>query len=373
MDKETLCTIALSQISGIGNNAITLYNKAGGASVILDNHQDVCSVVSDCNPKLAKLIDNGFLAAMERAKREADFVDNHAMKALPYNAMDFPERLRECADPPLLLYYSGNANLNAKRIVCIVGTRKCTAYGRDLCKEFITDLQKVVPDCLVVSGLAYGIDVCAHTNAMDNGLPTVGVLAHGLEKIYPALHRPIAVKMTRNGGLLTEYITNTVIEKSNFLKRNRIVAGISDATIVVESADRGGSLVTAKIANSYGREVFAFPGRVYDEMSRGCNRLIRTNMAMCLTSADDFVKAMNWDRGGVSTGSKQMELFPELNEEQQKIVNVLKERECMSGNELSQALGVGLNVVSSLLFDLEMSGVIAAAGSLRYRLVRRNV
>lgn len=374
MDKETLCTIALSQIKGLGNNALLLYKKAGNASVIMDNHDDVRAVVDDCSENLAGIVRSGFTAAMERAKREAELIDTHSMRALPYNAADYPHRLRSCCDAPLLIYYTGNANLNAKHIVSMVGTRRCTPYGRDLCSDFISEIKEYVPDCLIVSGLAYGIDVCAHNNALENGLPTVGVLAHGLEKIYPYTHRPIAVKMTKNGGLLTEYITNTTIEKGNFLQRNRIVAGISDATIVVESADRGGSLVTAKIANSYGREVFAFPGRVYDETSKGCNRLIHSNMAVSTTCAEDFLKSIGWNEYIDSkVKAKQMSLFDSFTEQQQRVLGAFEDCDSTSLHEISAKTGFSSSEISSLLFDLEMQGVIAVVGALRYRLLKHNL
>lgn len=374
MDRETLCTIALSQVKGLGGNALLLYKDAGGAAAIVDNRHNICDLVPNCNVKLAQLVDEGLDMAMERAKREAELIDTHSMTAIPFNDSRYPDRLRYCNDSPLLLYYSGNAELNAKKIISIVGTRRCTAYGRDLCREFVADVAKAVPDCLIVSGLAYGIDVCAHTSALENNLNTVGVLAHGLEKIYPQVHRPIAVKMTRMGGLLTEYITNSVIDKGNFVKRNRIVAGMCDAALVVESADKGGSLITANIANSYGREVFAFPGRVYDEASKGCNRLIRTNMAMAITSAEDFLKAMNWQsQRDVSKSARQTELFNNLDETQQRVIKLLASADCMTTSEIAQGLKLDYNEVNSIMFDLEMSSIVAAAGLLRYRLLRRDL
>lgn len=374
MEQEIINTIALTQIKGIGNAALQLYKTAGSATAIVANRHHLRDIAPDCSDKLTSIIDSGLDAALAKAESEAEYIDRHAMTALPFNDSAYPERLRLCEDAPVLLYYSGNADLNANRIISIVGTRHCTNYGKDLCRDFISSLQSQIPDCIIVSGLAYGIDVCAHRNALDNGMKTVGVLAHGLEKIYPYYHRPIAVEMARQGGLLTEYITGSVIEKGNFVRRNRIVAGISDATIVVESADKGGSLITANIASSYGRELFAFPGRVYDEYSAGCNRIIRTNMAMAITNTEDFLKAMNWmDKKAAGKPNPQGELFITANEEEQKVIDYLRTHGESTNSDIAMSTGMKFHSLSSILFELEMKGIVAIAGGLRYRLINSNM
>ena len=281
---------------------------------------------------------------------------------LPLNSADYPQRLRECPDAPVVLYYMGNGQLNAQRVICIVGTRHCTIYGKDLVAAFVRDLSKLCPGILIVSGLAYGVDICAHRNALAEGLPTVGVLAHGLDTIYPSSHRETAAEMLREGGLLTEYPSGTNADKMNFVRRNRIVAGMSDACILVESAEKGGGLITTDIANSYGREVFAFPGHVNAEYSKGCNNLIRDNKAGLITSAADFVKAMGWESDAVLQQAKskgiERQLFPDLTTEEARVVAVLEKTNDLQMNMLSNMSGIGIGQLSSLLFTLEMKGVI---------------
>ena len=281
---------------------------------------------------------------------------------LPLNSADYPQRLRECPDAPVVLYYMGNGQLNAQRVICIVGTRHCTIYGKDLVAAFVRELSKLCPGILIVSGLAYGVDICAHRNALAEGLPTVGVLAHGLDTIYPSSHRETAAEMLREGGLLTEYPSGTNADKMNFVRRNRIVAGMSDACILVESAEKGGGLITTDIANSYGREVFAFPGHVNAEYSKGCNNLIRDNKAGLITSAADFVKAMGWESDAVLQQAKskgiERQLFPDLTTEEARVVAVLEKTNDLQMNMLSNMSGIGIGQLSSLLFTLEMKGVI---------------
>ena len=227
---------------------------------------------------------------------------------------------------------------------------------------FVRDLSKLCPGILIVSGLAYGVDICAHRNALAEGLPTVGVLAHGLDTIYPSSHRETAAEMLREGGLLTEYPSGTNADKMNFVRRNRIVAGMSDACILVESAEKGGGLITTDIANSYGREVFAFPGHVNAEYSKGCNNLIRDNKAGLITSAADFVKAMGWESDAVLQQAKskgiERQLFPDLTTEEARVVAVLEKTNDLQMNMLSNMSGIGIGQLSSLLFTLEMKGVI---------------
>ena len=253
----------------------------------------------------------------------------------------------------------------------MVGTRRCTGYGCDLCRNLVHELAELAPDILVVSGLAYGIDVNAHRAALNEGMDTVGVLAHGLDTIYPAAHRGLAAKMLEQGGLLTEYMSGTNPDKGNFVRRNRIVAGMCDATVVVESAAKGGSLITATIAHSYGRDVFAFPGRAYDPYSAGCHKLIQTGKAGLICHADDLLQALGWDNPGKKDKPRQLDIDFGLADEEKLIVNVLKEQDEVQINQLVVATGMDYSHVTSLLFELEMKGIIKVLGGARYRLIQR--
>ena len=262
--QETLCTIALTQIPNLSlANAKMLYQTLGTATQLFENRHCIRDIIPDATDRLQNAMKNAD-EALKRAEAEMQYIELHHIQPLCYNDPDYPQRMKECDDAPLILYYLGNADLNSSRIINMVGTRRCTEYGKDICNHFIADLKRYYPDTIIVSGLAYGIDVNAHRAALANDMETIGVLAHGLDRIYPALHRSTAATMTTHGGLITEYISGTTPEKMNFVRRNRIIAGISDATIVVESAKKGGSLITADIAESYHRDVFAFPGRLYD-------------------------------------------------------------------------------------------------------------
>ena len=264
----------------------------------------------------------------------------------------------------------GNTDLNAKRIVSIVGTRHASEYGKSVCENFITDLAKFAPDTLIVSGLAYGIDVCAHRAALKAGLPTIGVLAHGLDRIYPTAHRATAKQMLEKGGLLTEFMSGTEPFKQFFVQRNRVVAGLADATVVIESASKGGSLITASLAQGYDRECFAFPGRVNDQYSQGCNELVSRNRAALITSAYDFVEAMNWevDTKKKSAEDLQTELFPEMSDEESCVMTALRENsDGLQVNQMVVMLNIPINKLLPLLFEMEMKGYVKAVAGGRYR------
>lgn len=301
--QETLYAIALTRISYFNiATCLQLYRKLGSATAIMENRNNIKDVISDASPRLVHALSD-VSEALHRAEAELEFDNAHAIRPLTMACDDYPERLRDCDDAPIVLFYRGNADLNQRRIVSIVGTRHCTAYGQDILTKFCQDLKELCPDVLIVSGLAYGVDICAHRNALRNSFDTIGVLAHGLDMLYPSAHRDTAKDMLSHGGLLTEFLTNTNPDKMNFVRRNRIVAGIADATIVVESAARGGSLITADIAQSYARDVFTFPGNVNSTYSEGCNNLIRDNKAALITCAEDFVKAMGWEQDKQVEGS----------------------------------------------------------------------
>ena len=347
-----------------------LIEEAGSAKELLENASHIQDIVPDATPKLVSLLTDRSL--VELAEREMEFIEKNNIKLICMGDKAYPCRLAECDDAPLVLHSMGNADLNARHIVSIVGTRHASEYGKELCANFVADLAKFVPGTLIVSGLAYGIDVCAHRAALNAGLPTVGVLAHGLDRIYPSVHRSTAKSMLEQGGLLSEFMSGTNPFPSNFVQRNRIVAGMSDATVVVESASKGGSLITASIAQSYSRDCFAFPGRVNDQYSCGCNELVSRNKAALITSAWDFVEAMNWE---VATKKKsaeelQTELFPELTPEENAVITALQaDSDGMQVNQLVVRLNIPINKLLPLLFEMEMKGLVKAVAGGRYRVM----
>lgn len=360
--QETLYAIALTRISYFNTaTCLQLYRKLGSATAIMENRNNIKDVISDASPRLINALSD-VSEAMHRAEAELEFDNAHTIRPLTMACDDYPERMRNCDDAPIVLFYRGNADLNQRRIVSVVGTRHCTAYGQDIINNFCRSLKELCPDVLIVSGLAYGVDICAHRNALKNGFDTVGVLAHGLDMLYPSAHRDTAKEMLSHGGLLTEFLTNTNPDKMNFVRRNRIVAGISDATIVVESAARGGSLITADIAQSYARDVFTFPGNVNSPYSEGCNKLIRDNKAALITCAEDFVNAMGWEQDNKVKEARakgiERQLFPELTAEETRIVELLQKNNDLQLNIIAVQTGLPIGSISALLFSLELKGVI---------------
>lgn len=372
-EKETLYAMALTRISNFNfATALALYREMGSATAIYENRNDIASVVPDCTPRLIEAI-RQWEEPLRRAETELEYCRQHAIDILVPSDERYPQRLSDCSDAPLVLYYKGNADLNQAKIVSVVGTRRCTNYGQDLINNFMKKLRCWCPKVLVVSGLAYGVDIMAHRHALQNGYETVGVLAHGLDTLYPSRHRDTAKEMISHGGLLTEFMTMTNPDKPNFVRRNRIVAGMADAAILVESADKGGGLITMGIARSYSRDVFAFPGAVGAPYSEGCNRLIRDNGAALITSADDFVKAMGWDddvrlNQAVSKGIER-QLFPSLSEEEQKVVNLLRRTNDLQINIITVKTGLPVNRLTALLFQLEMKGVVRPLAGGMYHLI----
>lgn len=370
-NRELLHTIALTQIKGIGlMTAKKLCERIGSVSEIFENHRNIRDVIPDASDKLVNLLKDTD-GALERAERELETVGKKNIECLLYRDEKYPRKLLECDDAPLVLFSCGNAELNRRHVVSIVGTRRCSNYGKDICRNFIAELKEMDPDILIVSGLAYGIDICAHREALHNGMQTTAVLAHGLDNIYPNTHRQTAAEMTKNGSLLTEYLTGTAIERGNFVQRNRIVAGISDVTIVVESGERGGSLITANLAHSYQREVCAFPGRVYDEGSKGCNRIIHNNMAHCIRTTADLFEVMSWKPATAEPKPVEQDLFVTLTEEERKVADCLKDAEDKAVNQIVTETGLPFSAVSVVMFELESKGIVDFIGATRYRLLRR--
>ncbi len=302
---------------------------------------------------------------LKQAEEEIAFIEKHNIQTLFFTDENYPQRLKECDDGPVMLYYKGNSNLNAEKTIAIVGTRNATDYGKEVTKKLVKDL--AAQNVLVISGLAYGIDVHAHQAALDFNLQTIGVMAHGLNKIYPNQHRNIAKRMTEQGGLLTEFTSQCDFTPHNFPKRNRIVAGMTDATIVIESDVKGGAVITANIANSYNREVFAVPGKTTDRFSRGCNFLIKTFKAQIIDSAADVLEAMNW-QSSATAKPKVRQLSLSLAPLEQSIFDVLKEDES-SIDALLAKCNLTSGELSATLLDMEMNGVIVSLPGKRYKLV----
>lgn len=373
MKDETFYTMALTRLTNFNyQQALALYRAVGSAQLLYEYRNCIGDILKDCSPRLVEALKD-WDEAMKRADSERKYMEDHRIRALTLMDEDYPQRLTECSDAPIILYYTGNADLNQAKIVSIVGTRRCTAYGQDLIRRFTSDLRQYCPQVLIVSGLAYGVDIHAHREALANGYETVGVLAHGLDQMYPYRHRDTAAEMVNHGGLLTEFMTLTNADKPNFVRRNRIVAGMADSVILVESAAKGGGLITAEIAQSYGRNVFAFPGRVDAEYSQGCNNLIRDNGAGLISNAADFVRAMNWQddmhRQQALSDGIERNLFPDLSPEEQTVVCLLQQTNDLQLNILSVRTGFPIGKLTSLLFQLEMKGVVKPLAGGMYHLL----
>ena len=372
-EQEIFYAMALTRISNFNfQQALELYKTMGNAQLLYEHRNDIGDIIEDCSPRLKEALKD-WDEPMKRADFELKFMRDHQIRAITLSDEDYPQRLCECADAPIVLYYRGNADLNQAKIVSIVGTRQCTQYGQDLIRRFISELREHCPEVLIVSGLAYGVDINAHRQALAQGYPTVGVLAHGLDQIYPYHHRDTAAEMLNHGGLLTEFMSQTNADKPNFVRRNRIVAGLADATIVVESKAKGGGLITAEIAQSYDRSVFAFPGAVGMACSEGCNNLIRDNVAALIANAGDFVRAMGWQdesrRQQALSDGIERNLFPDLSQEEMKVVSLLQQTNDLQLNILSVKSGIPIGQLTALLFQLEMKGVVKPLAGGMYHLL----
>ncbi len=303
-------------------------------------------------------------SALKEAELEVAFVEKNNITPVFYTEANYPYRLKFCDDGPILLYYRGSANLNYSRIISIVGTRKITEYGKWMGKKIIEELAD--SNILIVSGLAYGADTIAHQTALDMGIPTVGITAHGHDTLYPAENRKMAKMMLETGGILTEFTSKTIPNRENFPKRNRIIAGLADATLVIEASSKGGALITADIANSYSRDVFAIPGRTNDPMSEGCNNLIKYNKAALVTSATDIIRAMSWEPKSVK--NKQTSLFQELTEQEMIVAKMLSDHGDCGIDLLINTLEMSATKMASVLLNLEFKNIIRCMPGKRYAL-----
>tara|TARA_R110001583_G_scaffold35585_3_gene118252 strand:+ start:64695 stop:65798 length:1104 start_codon:yes stop_codon:yes gene_type:complete len=355
LEEELLYVLALQRVKGIGDtNAKKLISHCGSAKMVLTEKRQNLEKINGIGVlKLKNLFDS---ANLKEAEKELNYIQKNNIETYYFMDKNYPERLKHCVDAPILFFKEGNFKLNHQPIISIVGTRKITSYGRDFCEKLIEDLTAYNP--IIVSGFAYGVDICAHKAALKNKLQTIGVLAHGFEEVYPKSHKKYVSEINKNGGFITDFWHNDVLIRENFLKRNRIVAGISEATIIIESADKGGSLVTADIANSYNRDVFAVPGRSTDNYSKGCNDLIKRNKAAILTGANDLIEMLNWENNSCEGKVIQKQLFVELDEIEQVIYDFL----FSNGKELLDSIAINCNIpihkTTTILFNLEMKGVV---------------
>lgn len=365
---KTLYQIALTKIKGVGISlARALMQTVGDEEAIFKESRKSLEKIPRISPQLVNEIRSS--SVMLEAEEELSFINKSNIKPYFFTDSYYPQRLTQCIDAPILLYDKGNTDYNSEKVISIVGTRNATSHGRDFCESLIADIAKSFPDILIVSGLAYGIDICAHRAALSNNLSTVAVLAHGLDRIYPHVHRKTAVEMLEKGALLTEFPSKTNPDKFNFVRRNRIVAGMADAVIVVESGSRGGSLITADIANSYFREVFAVPGRVTDRESEGCNRLIATNKAILLSDTKALYEQMGWSLTDKSTKPIQRELFLDLTEDEEQIFSALQSGEPKQVNEIAIELDTPVTDLFFTLLELEMKNIVKALPGGMYKLM----
>lgn len=307
-------------------------------------------------------------AALKRAKQEMEFIEKHQITTFDYRDSNYPDHLRECPDAPVLLFGKGNLHVNEGKFVSIVGTRAASDRGKEFTRQLVLDLAQRIPNLTIVSGLAYGIDVAAHRAALEAGIPTIIVPAHGLDRIYPTLHRPVAIQALENGGILTEYLSNTEPERYNFVARNRIVAGLADAVVVTESKQRGGSLITAQMACDYSRDLFAVPGRINDANSIGCNELIRDQKAALINSADDLIRYMQWDEQTKPIQTEIENLQGSLTDEQQQLIQLLRNAENgIHINSIVMETKEPYAQVASDLMLLEMDGWVRSLPGGMYR------
>ncbi len=361
--------IGLTLINGIGPiHARDLVAYLGSPEAVFREKPETLKKIKGIGEMLSEAIATQDI--LSHADDEIEFISKYNIQTHFFTDATYPYRLKECADAPIMLYSKGANDFNSGRFLAVVGTRKITPYGKEICQTFLRDLAQTQPDLTIVSGLAYGVDVAAHKSALENGLRTFGVVAHGLDMIYPSANRSVAQKMiAANGAIITEYMSKTQPLAPNFVARNRVVAGMCDAVLVVESALKGGSLITAELANDYDREVFAIPGRTSDVQSQGCNNLIYTNQAVLVQSASDIEKFMNWD-AQMLPRERQQELFATLTSDEQAIVEKLRSEDSIYINHLVAHCHIPLQKMLGLLVQMEFKGLVEALPGSYYKIKR---
>jgi DNA processing protein len=357
--------IALSLIPGIGDiNARKLVSHIGSVEGVFSESYRTLIKIPGIGINLARSIcERSYL---ETAEKEVEYVTKNNIRTFFYLDNDYPYRLRQCDDSPVTFYFTGNCDLNAQKLLSVVGTRNATPRGKELCDKIINGLAVGHPDLIIVSGLAYGIDIASHKAALANNLQTIGVLAHGFKTTYPSVHRSTAHEIQERGGLITDFLSDALPERNNFLKRNRIIAGLSDATLVVESGIKGGALITADIAGSYNRDVFAVPGRPGDQWSAGCNSLIKNNKAALIETARDIEYFLTWESSGTKI-PVQKTLFNELSEFEKIIYEYLSRYGEMNIDHLCRAVEIPVYKLSALLLQMEFNGIIKCYPGNLYR------
>ena len=366
MSQSRIYQIALSLIPDIGPIlARRLVSYTGSVEAIFTEPRSKLEKI----PGLGKLTLKGFNPAeqLRLAEEELNHAEKNNIQLSFYLDNTYPERLKECEDAPVILYYKGENKFNTAKIISIVGTRHSTPYGEEVCSKMVEELGQLFPDLVVVSGFAYGIDICAHKAAMDNSLHTVAVFGHGVDQVYPSVHRKYLNRMLENGALVSEFAAKNKPARGNFVSRNRIIAGLADATIVVESGVKGGSLLTADMALSYNRDVFAFPGRAGDMYSKGCNNLIKKNSAALVESASDLMYYMKWD-ASAEPDAVQKSLFLSLTPQEESLVEALKGKDAISLDELSRNLAQPVAKLSGILLKLEFDGLVLSLPGKNYKL-----
>lgn len=357
-DELLMYRIGLTLINGIGNiTAKNLINAVGSEEGVFREKKSALTRIYGIGEVHSKEIVNQ--QVLSRAEKEVNFIRKHNLSTYYYDDENYPERLKACNDAPRLLYSNRDLDLNNGIFLAVVGTRHASEYGKDMTNQLIKGLSEKIPEIQIVSGLAYGIDIAAHKAALENKMRTLGVVAHGLDRLYPSQHRAVALQMSENGGVLTEFISQTNPDRPNFVQRNRIIAGLCQALVVVESGAKGGALITADMAFNYDRDVFAFPGRVNDNWSVGCNALIRQNKAGLITSAEDLIMMMQWDQSREVNKPIQKKLFVELTEDEEKIVQIVQNnQDGVQINELTYLIPIPYSRISSILLSLEFKSVI---------------
>ena len=352
-----LFQIAITMLPGVGDVlAKNLIAYCGSPEAVFTEKKAALEKIPGIGKTTAAKIKAA--SPLQRAEKELTYIARNNISTLFYLDEAYPKRLKHCSDSPILLYYRGKGNLNPSRAISIVGTRNATQHGREITEALVSELKPYKTS--VISGLAYGIDITAHKAAVDNEISTIGVLAHGLDRIYPSLHVKIAEQMLELGGLLTEFPSGTNPDRENFPKRNRIIAGLSDATVVVEAAEKGGALITAELAHGYDRDVFAVPGRINDPFSAGCNKLIFLNKAAILRHAKDLEFYLNWQLEEKATRTQQPRLFIEVSKDEEPIAALLRKSGKLHIENLCTLAAMPVNKVLSLLFNLELKGAVRA-------------
>ena len=366
VDKNLLYYIALTAIPNIGSiTAKKLIAYTGSVNQIFSDKKSALEKIPGIGGVNAQSIIQNKDFALSVAQHELTFIEKNNIKAYTFLEDNFPKRLIHCEDGPLVIFSKGEFNFNTQKVISIVGTRNATDYGKDFCEKLMSDLVPHQP--LIVSGLAFGVDICAHKAAIKNNLPTIGVLAHGLDRIYPAIHNSTAKQMVENGGLVSEFISGTNPDRENFPKRNRIIAGLADLTIVIESSNKGGSLITANLANEYNRDVFALPGRINDTQSEGCNALIKQNKANLIQSVKDVEYIMGW-KAEETKKNNQTKLFVELTNDEKIIYDILHQQDKIAIDDIALLAKLPMSKTGSILLEMEFKNLVKSLPGKMFKL-----